>query len=652
MEPAGEILELAREEAGDCLARIERNLLALEKGAAGADAIDAMFRDAHSIKGTASMVGWDNAAAIAHAMEDRLAACRESGEFPPELTDPLLRATDALLRAVRDDTASGTSVIEDLQGPVAAPPMPPEGGSAPEPAAPVIADQTSRAIRVSSQKVDRMLDAVGESVLHHRRLEHQLGQRVLNARDDAAGEELDMGERLLEELQESVIEMRTLPLSSITSSYPRAVRELAVAEGKRVELVVTGAETQLDRAILEGISETIIHLLRNAVAHGIEAPEQRRRTGKPETGRVELRAEQRGSMVAIELADDGRGVSAELHARATHGESLTDVLASPGFSTAAEVSGIAGRGVGLDAVKSHVEGLGGSLEVRSEPRRGTEVMLLLPLTLALLRVLLCERGGQPFGLPLASVREVVAVTETDSLGGRRSLQLRGQAIALTDLATALGADARPLPPGPPAMILSSPTRAAAVTCDRVLGDQEVVMKRLGPLLARAPGYLGAAILGDGRVALILDPSHLLKTPAAAAPPASASAEPQAKAAPHVLVVDDQFTVRELQRSILETAGYAVETARDGREAIERIGRHSDIDMVLTDIEMPEMDGFELLAAIRERPEHSSLPVVIVTSKGGEEHRRRGAQAGADAYIVKDEFDQQTLLATIGRLVGG
>ncbi|MDQ6750442.1 MAG: response regulator [Actinomycetota bacterium] len=651
MEPAGEIIEMAREEAGDSLDRIEHNLLALEKGSAPSDAVDAMFRDAHSIKGTAGMVGWEEASSIAHDMEDRLSACRETGEFPLELTDPLLRATDALRRAI----AGPKPPVSDPGQMVTSAPSPGTNGrheSVPAPSAGLPErEDTGRAIRVSAEKVDRMLDAVGESVLHHRRLEHQLGERILTAHDDGAEEELDMGERLLDELQESVIEMRTLPLSSITAGYPRAVRDLAVAEGKQVELVITGTETQLDRAILEGISETLIHLLRNAVAHGIEDPEQREHAGKPAVGRIELRAEQRGSMVAIELADDGRGVSAELLAQTAQGESLTDVLASPGFSTASEVSDIAGRGVGLDAVKSHVEGLGGSLEVRSEPGHGTEVMLLLPLTLALLRVLLCERAGQPFGLPLASVREVVAVTETASLGGRRSLELRGEAVPLTDLAAILGAPARALPAAPPAMILASPTRSAAVACDRVLGDQEVVMKRLGPLLSRVPGYLGAAILGDGRVALILDPSHLLKAHASAPPPPTRGAEPEEHAAPNVLVVDDQFTVRELQRSILETAGYDVETARDGREAIERIAGTPDIDMVLTDIEMPEMDGFELLMAIRQRPEHSSLPVVIITSKGGEEHRRRGAQEGADAYIVKDEFDQQTLLETIGRLVG-
>jgi two-component system chemotaxis sensor kinase CheA len=356
-------------------------------------------------------------------------------------------------------------------------------------------------------------------------------------------------------------------------------------------------------------------------------------------------------MVAIEVADDGRGVSPELLARAEREGSLTDVLAAPGFSTAEQVGELAGRGVGLDSVRDHVEKLGGSLEVRSEPSRGSQAILLLPLTLALLEVLLCERGGQPFGLPVAAVKEVVAVTETTSLGGRPSVELRGEAVPLGDLAEMIGASAPELPDSPPAMILEAAARSVAVACDRVLGDQEVVVKGLGPVLAPIPGYLGAAILGDGRVALILDPSYLLKLPSRTGRAVARPTEAPEEAAPLVLVVDDQFTVRELQRSILETAGYRVDTARDGAEALERLSGNATVDMVLTDIQMPQMDGFELLKAIRQSPDRSSLPVVIVTSQGGDDDRRRGIEEGADAYIVKEEFDQQALLETIGRLVG-
>ncbi|MEA2124845.1 MAG: two-component system, chemotaxis family, sensor kinase CheA, partial [Solirubrobacteraceae bacterium] len=381
--PDPQIVALAREEIHEAVERMEQVLLALEGASPPPDALDALFRDAHSIKGTAGMVGLDAAADVAREVEQLLEECRSSGSDPRELVAPLLKAVDGI-------RTGGPSAAP---APVAAPVAP----TAPAP---------PRAIRVGAEKVDRMLDAVGETVLHHRRLEHELQK---SAATGATDEELSIGERLLTELQDAVLEMRTLPLDTITAPYPRAVRDLALTEGKEVELVITGGDTQLDRLILEGVSDSIIHLARNSIAHGIERPEERTLQGKPRVGRLELRAEQRGSMVAIELADDGHGVPAELLARAAETGSLVDLLAAPGFSTADEVSEIAGRGVGLDAVKAHVERLGGSLEVSSEPGVGTVVTMLLPLTLALLRVLLCERGGERYCLPLSAVREVVTV---------------------------------------------------------------------------------------------------------------------------------------------------------------------------------------------------------------------------------------------------
>jgi two-component system chemotaxis sensor kinase CheA len=621
-----ELLEVFREEATERLDRMEEMLLALESGGAPADAIDALFRDAHSIKGSAGMVGIDKAQALAHTIEDQLEGVRQSGDFPKELADPLLRATDELRLAVSGQNGHA----------------PAEEPKQEEPAGP----SEQRSMRMSADKVDRMLDAVGETVLHSRRLEHLLdGEGVDDERLEA---ELDHGEVLLDELQHSVIQMRTLPLSSITGSFPRAVRDLAATYEKQVELEISGADTQLDRVILEGISDTISHLLRNAVGHGLEPPLERRRAGKPEVGRIELRAEQRGSLVAIEVADDGRGVPAELIRERGQGAGLADVLAQAGFSTAEEVDDVSGRGVGLDAVKDHVQSLRGGLEVHSEPGRGTVVTILLPLTLALLRVLLLERGGQRFGIPLTNVEEVIAVESTLALGGSQAVEHRGGSVGLADVARILGGHAPDLAEAPRAVVVSASGRQLAAVCDRVVEEQEVVVKSLGPLLAGVPGYLGAAVMGDGGVALILDPAFLVEPHAREATPTPASKPQQGPG--KVLVVDDQFTVRELQRSILEAAGYSVETARDGREALNRVVADGDVGLVLTDLEMPEMTGLELLETIRQDPERLSLPVVVVTSRGSEEDRRRGVEAGADAYIVKDEFDQRALLDTVGRLL--
>ncbi|HUZ28402.1 MAG TPA: response regulator [Solirubrobacteraceae bacterium] len=640
-----ELLEMARVEVGERLDRMEGSLLELDVGSsAQPETIDSLFRDAHTIKGTAAILGWEQLSALSHAAEDRLSSCRDEGELPEILVDPLLRAVDAMRKTLAGEELDPTDVASGLSSP----PPPP----ADEPAATARAVEPGGSIRVQADKVDRMLDAVGEAVLHHRRLDHQLSELPGGVEDEQLEEELSQGERLLGDLQDAVIEMRTLPLSTITAPFIRAVRDLAVANGKRVELRIEGADTQLDRLILDGISGPITHVLRNAVAHGIETLEQRELAGKPAAGQILLRASQRERMVAIEVTDDGRGVAASLVAQAEGSASLADVLSTAGLSTAARVTELSGRGVGMDAVRSYVEGLGGHVEVSSQPSVGTTVTMLLPLTLALLEVLLCERGGHPFGIPLSAVREVVVAEQASMLQGRRSIEVRGEAVRLADLAELLGAAGPELPERPRAVVLGSAGRAIAVACDGLLGNQEVVMKGLGPLLSATPGYLGAAILGDGRVGLILDPNHLLELPARRSAAARPAREAEIRKPPRLLVVDDQFTVRELQRSILETAGYSVETAPNGRDALERVGSEPSIDLVLTDIQMPEMDGFELVRALRTDPDHASLPIVVVSSRSSESDRLRGLEEGADAYIAKQEFDQQSLLETVGRLVGG
>ena len=649
-EVDAQLLHIFAEETNERLDRIVEVLLAVECGGAPADAVDSLFRDAHSIKGNAGMVGFDEAQRIAHAMEDVLEEARTAGALEGRRATPLLEATDAIRRVISGEEGLAEETVAALgDGPPPPPAAAEPPGNGARPSAP-----GGPSIRVPAGKVDRLLDVVGEAVLHRRRLDHLVTTEAART-DDRVDDELGHGDRLLEEMRDAVVELRTLPLGSITGAFPRAVRDVAAAEGKEVELRLSGTDTQLDRVILDGVSETIVHCLRNAVSHGIEAPGERAEAGKPRSGTVDLRAEPRGGLVADTVADDGRGVSHELLRRARDRGSLTDVLADPGFSTAGAVSELSGRGVGLDAVKRHVESLGGSLEIASTPGEGTAVTLLLPMTLAILHLLLVERGGQVLGLPMASVLEALSAGETTTLGGRPSIELRGSALAVADVADVIGLSAPALKGSGPAVVVTASGHSVAALCDRIVGEQEAVVKTLGPLLAELPGYLGATILAD-RIALILDPAFVARgssRPRAAVAPES-DAEPQSDAggpAPKVLVVDDQFTVRELQRSILQTAGYRVTTARDGREALDALEREGDVELVITDIEMPEMDGLALLREIRGRPEGSSLPVVVVTTRGSDDDRRRGAEAGADAYMVKAEFDQQKLLDTASRLVG-
>jgi len=673
------LLQTFREETRERLDRMVDTLLAIEAQGAGPDLIATLFRDAHSIKGNCGMLGFGEPAQIAHAMEDVIQAAEATGSMAGGLIDPMLAATDAIGALVTGATGLAAGVVAALQAQLGdgigslsdaaadgaaanddhaecdqlaengkstaavaaegATVVRGDGRESSEPAAPA-----PRSIRVDAGRVDQLLDVVGETVLHQRRLEHLVNQGAMDGTGVEA--ELGHGQLLIDELQSSVTHMRALPLSSITGNYPRAVRDMAASAGKQVQLRLIGTDTQLDRLILDGISETIVHLVRNCVSHGIEAPAQRVAAGKPELGQLEVRADARAEWVAVTVRDDGQGVSPALMARATETGSLVEVLAQAGTSTAAEVTELSGRGIGLGAVKRHVESLGGTVEVKSVSGHGTAVTLLLPLTSSMVRLLLIESAGQVFGVPLANSIEVVSIAVTLSLAGRESIDVRGEAVPLLNVSEALCG--RACEAGRKAVIVARSDRRIALTCDAILDEQEVVVKSLGPLLIGLPGYLGAAILADARIALILDPAFLVHTRARAVR-TIAPAQPVRRKS-KVMVVDDQLTVRELERSILESAGYGVITAEDGRAAMDMLQRDGEIALVLTDIEMPRLTGLELLAEIRADPERSSLPVVIVTSRGDTEDRRLGAEGGADAYVVKSEFAQEGLLTIVRRLM--
>ena len=481
-------------------------------------------------------------------------------------------------------------------------------------------------------------------------------------------------EHVAADLHASVRRLRMVPVGVALAGLPRLVRDTATACGKQARLELVGEGTEVDRSVLEGISGALTHLVRNAVDHGLEEPRRRALAGKPPEGTVTVRArEERGTLV-LEVADDGagidvdtvrrRGVELGLVSAEQAAAAGLDLVFRPGFSTAGRITEVSGRGVGLDAVMAAVDSLQGSVALGTEPGTGTTVTLSLPLTLATTRVLLLRAGDRTLALPLATVSRVVRVDAgaTGRSGGRAALRGVGAPVALAELTAVLGipggvgpaaSGASAPSPSRLAVIASAGGVAAGVLVDEIRGEGEIVVSTLPPPLHRVRFTVGATILGTGEVVPVLHAGEVFRAAvghqAAVAEPGGAG-DAAAPAEPKVVVVaDDSVTTRTLERIILESAGYRVRTAADGAQALELV-QAGGCDAVVSDVQMPVLDGFALCERLRADARFRHLPVVLVTALGSRSDQERGVAVGADAYIVKGEFDQETLLATLRRLV--
>jgi two-component system, chemotaxis family, sensor kinase CheA len=473
----------------------------------------------------------------------------------------------------------------------------------------------------------------------------------------------------VDELRDEVRRARMLPVSTVFDGFPRLHRDITRELGKEADLEIRGGGVEVDRAVLEQLRAPLTHLLRNALDHGLEAAEARAAAGKPRRGSVVVAAVQREGVLQIEVADDGAGIDvARVKARGlerglltaeaaerTDDRDLLDLIFRSGFSTAAEVTGLSGRGVGLDVVREHVERLHGTITVDTEIGRGTSFRLELPLTVATTLCLLVGAAGRPFGLPVTNVVRIERVGDqgTGSVGGSPVLLVDGRPIPLASAAGLLGLRQPAGPDAGTVVVVGSAERRTAVTVDSLLGVQEVVIKPLPWPFARVRGTAGATTLASGEVVMILNAADLTR-PGHPTGPSVATREPSAEAAtPHrqatVLVVDDSAVTRTLEKGILEAAGYRVRVAADGAAALDLLRREPS-DLVVTDVEMPGLDGFSLTARIRADDGLRDLPVVLVTSLDSEDDRHRGVEVGADAYIVKGAFDQDRLLETVRRLI--
>lgn len=467
-------------------------------------------------------------------------------------------------------------------------------------------------------------------------------------------------------LEEQVRRLRMLPLGEICDGLERMARDLAKQSHKEAQLCIEGAEVELDRALLAALKAPLMHMVRNAIDHGIEPPELRRASGKPACGTITISASLHSSQVHIAIQDDGRGLDTQairerVRARQMHepaaARELAEAIFAPGFSTARLITDISGRGIGLDVVKSSVEALHGSVEVAWEEGRGTRFVLKVPLTLTMLRGLVVSVQGQLLAFPSSGVHKLLRLGRDDlhTIEGWPTLVMEGRQVPVVALDESLKMATRKqgthIASRAPIVIAAVGDARVAFAVDELCEERELVVKSLGPRLSKLPNLAGAAILPSGKVAMVLHTAELMRSAMRnrsreRAPRFAASSAQSRK---RLIVAEDTLTTRSLLKGLLEAAGYEVTVAPDGAEAWELLQRRG-ADLVVSDVEMPRMDGFALAATIRGSTRFQHLPIVLVTGLENDRDKARGMQVGANAYLFKGSFDQRGLLAAISQLL--
>ncbi len=685
-------------DASEHLRRIRQGALSLEKSGFDPEVARDLLRRAHTLKGSASVLGLQVVGREAHALEDLLTPLAENGSpVPPELIDLLLQSAKAVESRICEAEKSG-EILRNLQGIFQEVDTSRAEASGVEPAAG--ASAVSETVRTRVDRLDTLANNLGELLVASDAFRRNGGaliefkmkfERFLQAlrgsqshRDGkllldelhriASGIERD-GNTLHMQAQSVHAEamgLRMLPLASITDDLALLTRDLCREQGKEVELLIAGEEVELDRTVLDTLRPMLIHMLRNAVDHGIETPQERLAAGKPYAGRIEIRARYEGGMVVVSMQDDGRGIDpATVRARAQRlgvitreeARSLGDeetlhLILRPGFTTREFVTDVSGRGIGMDVVKNSLDRIKGNLSLRSAAGRGTEIALQLPFTLAVVPGLLITCEGETFAIPLHYVTEVLRLEESDlhTEGGREVIRWQGRLVPLLSLSDILEIPPlrhESLPGRLSALILHFGGQVLACIVSASLGTRELLVKGTGPQLRRVRFFAGATPLSDGTPALILSIPDLFaaRFESAGTNLRRAMQEHRVRSTRgRVLVVDDSIITRTMEKNILEAHGYEVEVAICAAEALAKVER-GRFDMVVTDIEMPEMDGFELTRELRRRKETADIPVAIVSSRASDDDRRKGIEVGAQAYIVKGSFDQGKLLATVESLIG-
>ncbi|MGM0544221.1 MAG: hybrid sensor histidine kinase/response regulator [Pseudomonadota bacterium] len=690
------------EEAADHIPRLREGLQALAQGQTGADQANELFRAAHTVKGSSRMLKLTPITTLAHSMEELLSALRDGQQTAtPDNLALLHQAVDKLADQVSQLAESGDpkalseadpalcgalesaargrqeAPTSDDTSPLSASPP---AAAAPQNAPDELSLRLNDTVRVRLDRLDDVIRLMGEVLSGHHHLHTLVGQiRSLTAalpseyqapfhafhrdfKDSVLGHDA-----LMSDVHDRALQMRMLPLSVVFDPLARMARELAHALSKQVDCRVHGGDIELDRQMIDRLSDPLIHLLRNALDHGIEPPESRQAAGKPPRGQLVLEARQEGGWVTIELHDDGLGIDLEAVRNKALAKQLVDeeqlstlsdtavqaLIFAPGFSTKAMITDFSGRGVGMDVVKHTVEDdLSGDLRLSSQPGHGTRFTLRLPLSLAMLRILTVNVAGVRVGITAPYVATIIE-RSSDTLidtAGHSAVILHNEFVPVTSLAGLLGLEE----PSPLAhretlllVVVHQQQQKLALVIDRLEDERDCVIKPLPEHLRHLP--LVSGMFNVGRNAL----ASLLHVPALLEHSRRTSARPPATPVPrarHILVVDDSLNTREIEKDVLEALGYRVTLAENGRDGLNK-ALSEPFDAVLTDVEMPVMDGFALTARLRENDRYHERPIIIITSREKEADRRRGIEVGADAYIVKGNFDQNNLVETLNALLG-
>lgn len=701
--PLDEVIEVFMLEAMEHLDSISKNLAYLERSPQSKEFLKEIRRGFHTLKGASAMVGLERVASFAHSVEDLLdrlsvgdsAAVEEAIGYIYTALD-LLSALIAGQEGLDEKISDTCRLIEGLVGRL-------PSGVSQEPSQSGVEDPSGSHdegfLRVPASRVSASSRLAEELLIKQSYLNDYL-RRLKDARGELEGgttrlkellRALDeenplvslLGEverdfeaiggvleslssdieqysyslyRLVGEINESIMSLRMLPLGSLSQFLQRGVRVTSQELGKNVELRVEAEDVEVDKVVLDRLKDPLIHLMRNSVYHGIEPSHERLSVGKPERGVISVSAAYEGGDVVIRVSDDGRGIDheavrksavqkgilSEEASRLLSPEEICQLIFLPGLSTAKEVSGVSGRGVGMDVVVSAVRGLGGAVGVATKAGEGTTFTLRIPSSLSVARVMMASSRGFTFAIPLSSIREVVSPEPTQLIKdeGRPLLVHDGHPLPAVELGEVLN-----LPPCGSAgeshlfLILEGRGSEIALSASAVFGVREVVVKSIGPLLRRVPGVIGATIMGDGSVRIILDPEYIVSEALAlsSCPRLTTMAVRDAtppQTTPRVMVVDDSISVRRAIAGIVARAGFDCVQARDGLEALEMLhGLTSPPRLIISDIDMPRMDGFELIKAIRAGAYHS-IPIVAVSSRMDESTKRNALELGASKYVTK------------------